>query len=89
VLALQQNHPIYRVAEWRFKMAKKFPVNPPHPERNCWGCDKYCPISSLICGNGSERTQHPAELFGEDWVNWGLDPVAQEAANPAAPASGP
>jgi hypothetical protein len=70
-------------------MAKRFPVNPPHPERNCWGCDKYCPIASLICGNGSERTQHPAELFGEDWVNWGLDPVARETADPPAPASVP
>lgn len=62
-------------------MTKKFPVNPPHPERNCWGCDKYCPISSLICGNGSERTQHPAELFGDDWASWGLDPVAEDPAH--------
>ena len=57
-------------------MAKKFPLNPPHPERNCWGCDKYCPAGSLVCGNGSERTQHPAELFGEDWAEWGMDPFA-------------
>jgi hypothetical protein len=63
---------------YRLKMAKQFPVNPPHPERNCWGCDKFCPARSLICGNGSERTQHPAELFGPDWVHWGLDPVAPE-----------
>ena len=61
-------------------MAKKFPVNPPHPERNCWGCDKFCPARSLVCGNGSERTQHPAELFGEDWAQWGLDPFAEPAA---------
>jgi hypothetical protein len=57
-------------------MAKKFPINPPHPERNCWGCDKFCAANSLVCGNGSERTQHPVELFGEDWAQWGLDPVA-------------
>jgi hypothetical protein len=57
-------------------MSKKFPINPPHPERNCWGCDKYCPVHSLVCGNGSERTQHPAELFGEDWAEWGTDPFA-------------
>jgi len=35
----------------------------------------------MRCGNGSDRTQHPAELFGEDWVQWGLS--AEEAA--AAP----
>lgn len=52
-------------------MAKKFPVNPQHPERVCWGCDIYCPAESLNCGNGSERTQHPAELFGADWLDWG------------------
>ncbi|HMN82281.1 MAG TPA: DUF3079 domain-containing protein [Burkholderiaceae bacterium] len=51
-------------------MKKKFPRNPPHPERVCWGCDKYCPADSMACGNGSERTQHPAELFGEDWFEW-------------------
>ncbi|WP_248917871.1 DUF3079 domain-containing protein [Pseudomonas entomophila] len=48
-------------------MAKKFPVNPSHPERICWGCDLYCPAKALACGNGAERTLHPAELFGEDW----------------------
>jgi hypothetical protein len=57
-------------------MAKKFPIKPLHPERNCWGCDKYCPANSLICGNGSERTQHPSELFGDDWAEWGTDPFA-------------
>lgn len=46
---------------------KKFPLNPKHPERICWGCDKYCSVNELGCGNGAERTQHPAELFGEDW----------------------
>lgn len=48
-------------------MAKKFPLNPAHPERICWGCDLYCPVDSLACGNGSERTMHPVETFGEDW----------------------
>ena len=28
-------------------MAKKFPLNPPHPERICWGCDKYCAADAL------------------------------------------
>jgi hypothetical protein len=51
-------------------MTRKFPANPPHPERNCWGCDRFCAADALICGNGSERTQHPSEMFGEDWLDW-------------------
>jgi hypothetical protein len=31
----------------------------------------------MLCGNGSERTQHPVELFGDDWMAFGLQ--AQEA----------
>ena len=53
---------------------KVFPIHPAHPERVCWGCDKYCPADSMACGNGSERTQHPSELFGDDWAETGLDP---------------
>lgn len=49
---------------------KRFPSRPSHPERLCWGCDRYCPAQSLACGNGSERTQHPVELFGDDWERW-------------------
>jgi hypothetical protein len=52
---------------------KKFPIRPLHPERLCWGCDRYCAADSLICGNGTERTQHPVEVFGEDGQSWGLD----------------
>jgi hypothetical protein len=48
----------------------KLPLYPSHPERACWGCDRYCPADDLACGNGSERTQHPIELFGPDWVEW-------------------
>jgi metal-sulfur cluster biosynthetic enzyme len=48
----------------------KVPFHPRHPERVCWGCDKYCPADDLTCGNGSERTPHPIELFGEDWYEW-------------------
>jgi hypothetical protein len=58
-------------------MAKKFPLEPSHPERVCWGCDRYCPATSMACGNGAGRTQHPAEMFGEDWYLdecWGIDP---------------
>jgi len=48
----------------------KLPLHPKSPERVCWGCEKYCPADALRCGNGTERTQHPAELFGEDWLEW-------------------
>ena len=47
-------------------------LNPKHPERICWGCDKYCSANDLRCGNGTVRTQHPVELFGEDWLEWEL-----------------
>jgi len=53
-------------------VSRKFPISPKSPHRICWGCDKYCPADSLACGNGSERTQHPVELFGDDWHLWEL-----------------
>lgn len=62
-------------------MAKIFPIRPAHPERTCWGCDRYCAADQMICGNGTERTQHPMELFGPDWASEGLDPL-----RPLAPA---
>lgn len=49
---------------------KKIPLHPKDPERVCWGCDKYCPADALVCGNGTIRTQHPIELFGDDWLEW-------------------
>ena len=30
-------------------------VLPAHPERICWGCDKYCPADDLACGNGTSH----------------------------------
>ncbi len=67
-------------------MAKKFPIHPQHPERTCWGCDKYCAANDLRCGNGSERTQHPMELFGDDWFEWNpLDDVEASTAQPGTP----
>ncbi|CAG2150658.1 DUF3079 domain-containing protein [Cupriavidus numazuensis] len=65
-------------------MAKKFPLHPSHPERICWGCDKYCPKESMGCGNGSSRTQHPAELLGDDWMefgDWGLEPDRETSSS--------
>lgn len=46
---------------------KRALLRPTHPERVCWGCDKLCPATDLACGNGTERTPHPVELFGDDW----------------------
>ena len=43
-------------------------LHPKHPERICWGCDKYCRHDDLACGNGTIRTPHPIELFGENWL---------------------
>ncbi|MCG2585962.1 DUF3079 domain-containing protein [Massilia sp. TS11] len=57
-------------------MAKKFPIVPKNPERICWGCDKYCPATDMACGNGSDRTQHPSELFGADWQDWNTEPAS-------------
>lgn len=46
------------------------PLHPRHPERVCWGCDRYCTASDLACGNGTIRTPHPVEVFGDGWVEW-------------------
>lgn len=65
---------------------KKFPANPAHPERNCWGCDRYCAADAMLCGNGSERTQHPVELFGPGWSDWAPPSEAAPEPAPATPA---
>lgn len=62
-------------------MAKRFPIHPAKPELICWGCDKYCPADSMACGNGSDRTQHPVELFGPDWQSFGLNQSNGELAS--------
>lgn len=64
-------------------MAKKFPHNPSHPERICWGCDLYCPAKALACGNGADRTMHPAELFDEDWYQ--QEQWAEQASEETVP----
>jgi hypothetical protein len=60
-------------------MAVKIPLHPVHPERICWGCEKYCSADDLRCGNGTVRTMHPVELFGDDW-DADLTPETSEAA---------
>ena len=51
----------------------KMPVRPAHPENICWGCDRFCPADRLGCANGTIRTPHPCELFGDDWMDWALN----------------
>jgi len=65
------------------EMAKRFPLHPKHPERICWGCDKYCAASDLQCGNGAGRTLHPCEMLGDDWYQWG-DWGLEDADDPTA-----
>ncbi len=93
--------PLFRGNAWRRKpsavylstgiryrdriMAKKF-LHPSHPERICWGCDRYCSAESMGCGNGASRTQHPSELFGEDWAGeWEVEGT-EDAKEQEAPA---
>lgn len=66
----------------------KLPLNPKNPDRVCWGCDKYCPAAELACGNGTIRTPHPAELFGDDWLAW-IDERDEREAAPAPAAAAP
>ena len=51
-------------------MVRRIPIHPAHPERICWGCDRYCAATDLRCGNGKERGQHPVETFGPDWMEF-------------------
>ena len=44
-------------------------LHPRHPERICWGCQKFCAAEDLACGNGTIRTPHPSELLGDDWLD--------------------
>jgi len=50
------------------RTSARIPLQPSHPERVCWGCDKYCPADDLSCGNGTIRTMHPIELLGRGWM---------------------
>lgn len=68
-------------------MSKRFPVTPAHPELICWGCDRYCAVDSMMCGNGSVATPHPSELFGENWESWGVNPQPPAGAGAVATAT--
>jgi hypothetical protein len=61
-------HDVTRPSRSARDAASGVPLAPAHPERICWGCDKFCPDSELACGNATIRTPHPVELFGDEWV---------------------
>ena len=65
----------------------RIPLHPEHPERVCWGCDKCCPENDLACGNGTIRTPHPIELFGDDWLEW-IETPARRGTRDGAPLAG-
>jgi hypothetical protein len=60
------------MSQFHEKPKARIPLHPAQPDRVCWGCDKYCPADDLVCGNGTIRTPHPVELFGDDWLEWSL-----------------
>ena len=62
---------------------RKYPPRPGHPERICWGCEHLCPADDMRCGNGTDRAQHPIELWGEDWMEIERD------ESPTEPGSAP
>lgn len=61
---------------------KNLPLRPAHPERICWGCERFCPAEALVCGNDTVRAQHPVELFGEDWHEWMGNPSPDATESP-------
>jgi hypothetical protein len=54
--------------------------SPRPPRAGVLGLQPLLPGQDMRCGNDSDRTQHPAELFGDDWDQWELD--AEEAVQP-------
>ncbi|MEQ6435044.1 DUF3079 domain-containing protein [Comamonas sp. w2-DMI] len=58
-------------------MARKFPLHPAHPGRNCWGCDRSGAHDAMACGNGSDRAPHPAEMCGDGWAQWEPAPASR------------
>jgi len=65
----------------------RIPLHPRYPERICWGCAHYCAADALRCGNGSGRTPHPVELFGDDWCDWQNGEAPDQVADPSATGS--
>lgn len=43
----------------------------------------------MRCGNGTERAQHPIELWGEDWESVGREAEGDEPRESADPIADP
>ena len=76
--------PTRRANHRRTEVTKKFPNLPSHPERVRWGCDHCCGANDMRCANGSDRTPHPVELFGERWRDWGESAAMVDTPSAAA-----
>jgi hypothetical protein len=61
--------------------APTLPLHPKHPDRVCWGCERYCPADDMVCGNGTIRCPHPCELFGEDWLTSGVSSACPDVVD--------
>lgn len=69
-------------------MAVNVPIRPGHPERICWGCEHFCPANDMRCGNGTDRAQHPIELWGENWMAIECDETPPEPTDaPESPSA--
>jgi hypothetical protein len=44
-------------------------------------------VDDLGCANGTIRTPHPIELFGEDWMEWFEQKDELESGRPAGAAA--
>ena len=56
------------------------------PRTHLLGLRPLCAADAMACGNGSDRSMHPAELLGDDWYtvgNWGLEVEADAASRDA------
>jgi Protein of unknown function (DUF3079) len=62
----------------------KDPFAARQPGASLLGLQQVLPGDDLACGNGTIRTPHPCELFGDDWLEWSLGKGTDSAASPTA-----
>jgi hypothetical protein len=55
-------------------------IHPKHPERICWGCERYCSWNDLACRE--ERVTHPIETEGYDWLELEQTRIASRQSRP-------
>ena len=59
------------VSQERFPNAQE-PRAARTPGTHLLGLRQVLPRRDLACGNGTIRTPHPCELFGDDWLEWSV-----------------